>query len=105
MPKAKTKTRPHSEFPKGPPSSPRYSVQANSATSQSPASTRVQAVESGAGLPPSSVAVPPASTSQEMSVETVLPSQLLDTLVTKEANKVSCHFVAVPLAQSITPGR
>ena len=55
-------------------------------------------------LPPSSVAVPPASTSQEMSVETVLPPQLLDTLVTKVANKVSCCFVAVPLAQSITPG-
>ena len=84
-------------------SSPRNSVQASSAASHSLASTRVQADESGAVLSPSSEAVPQASTSQGMPVETVLPPHFLETLIGKVADEVSRRFSTVLPAQPTTP--
>lgn len=105
MPKAETKTRPHSERSTGPSrSSPRTCVQASSAASHSLALTQVQAEESGAVLSLSSVDVPQASTSKGMPVESVLPPQFLETLFGKVADEVSRRLSAVLPAQPTTPG-
>ena len=104
MPKAKSKTRPHNERSRGiSRSSPRGSVQASSAASHSLASTRMQLNESEAVPSPSPVAAE-VSASQGMPVESLLPSQLLETLVAKVADEVSRRFAAVLPAQPTTPG-
>ena len=105
MPTAKSKTRPHNERSWGPSrSSPRGSVQASSAASHSLASTRMQLNESEAVPSPSSVASPQGSASQGMPVESLLPSQLWGTLVSKVSDEVSRHFATVLPAQPTTAG-
>ena len=105
-PKAKSKTRPHNERSRGPShSSPRGSVQASSAASHSLASTRMQLNDSEAvPPPPSSLAAPRGSAAQGMPVESLLPSQLLETLVAKVADEVSRRFATVLPAQPTTTG-
>ena len=90
MPKAKSKRRPHNERSRGP--SRQSSEQASSAASHSLASTRMQVNESDAVSSPSSVATPQGSASQGMLVESLLRSQLLQTLLAKVADEVSRRF-------------
>ena len=104
-PKPKSKTRPHNERSRGPSrSSPRGSVQASSAASHSLVSTLMQLNESEAVPSPSSVAAPQGCAAQGMPVESSLPSQLLETLVAKIADRVSPRFATVLPAQPTTLG-
>ena len=64
----------------------------------------MQLNESEAVPSPSSVAAPQGCAAQGMPVESSLPSQLLETLVAKVANKFSPRFATVLPAQPTTPG-
>ena len=64
----------------------------------------MQLNESEAVPSPSSVAAPQGCAAQGMLVESSLPSQLLETLVAKVADKVSPRFATVLPAQPTTPG-
>ena len=99
MPKAQHKTCPHCAATRGPSArtSPRSSVRASSAATQSLVESSVPAQQSSDDSPLSTVSASPV---QPSSAESALPPHLFETLVAKVANEVSRSLAAVPLASS-----